>query len=288
MKCFYKIAFSVCFLAFYSLKTYSQCSGALVGYFPATVNGIIITEDTAGAVGMGSANPADVYTECGINSRTISLGAPKFGQPLTQTSFTQTINFSSPVNNIIYIIIWADSVAWAPDSIVIESFNFNVNMGTLSCTQSGSSCLFTQLGNTFSANTNYDINQSGNAAYIALNSTAPYTSIIVTGPGGNNGSIMSLCSNSITGIDKYDPINNYSINLYPNPNNGSMTLSYSMKEDARIEITDITGNLIATYNMPASTSNIQVKNDNLPAGVYMYRIMGINTIIKLGKIVIIK
>jgi hypothetical protein len=61
MKLYLKI-----FLLVIAIKSYSQCTGALVGYFPATVNGVTITESIMGAVGAGSPNPANTYTYCGV------------------------------------------------------------------------------------------------------------------------------------------------------------------------------------------------------------------------------
>jgi hypothetical protein len=90
----------------------------------------------------------------------------------------------------------------------------------------------------------------------------------------------------ITGIKRIT--NNPQFNLYPNPSSDNVTINYDIVTDAVIEITDVTGNLVGTYNLPVSGTIIQIKNDNLPSGVYMYRIIGNNTVIKLGKIVIIK
>jgi type IX secretion system substrate protein len=83
-------------------------------------------------------------------------------------------------------------------------------------------------------------------------------------------------------------VNGTTGNLYPNPNNGSMTLDYNLKNDAVMEITDITGNLVATYVLPATETTMQVQNNNLQNGMYMYRIISNNAIIKQGKIVVMK
>jgi hypothetical protein len=99
---------------------------------------------------------------------------------------------------------------------------------------------------------------------------------------------MSICFQSINNnIDRYGK-NNPQFNLYPNPSSDNVTINYNIVTDAVIEITDVTGNLVGTYNLPVSGTIIQIKNDNLPSGVYMYRIIANNTVIKLGKIVIIK
>ncbi|MEO8761335.1 MAG: T9SS type A sorting domain-containing protein [Bacteroidia bacterium] len=79
-----------------------------------------------------------------------------------------------------------------------------------------------------------------------------------------------------------------SINLYPNPNNGTMNIDYSVKEDASLEIMDITGKLVVTYNMPATGTNIQIKNNYLQNGMYLYRVISNDKLIKIGKFVVMQ
>jgi len=80
-----------------------------------------------------------------------------------------------------------------------------------------------------------------------------------------------------------------SIMVYPNPNNGSMTFSYKIKDDARLDISDLNGKLVGTYNLPAANYRFEVKNNNLKDGVYFYRISDAkNTVIKIGKIIVIQ
>ena len=79
-----------------------------------------------------------------------------------------------------------------------------------------------------------------------------------------------------------------SVSLYPNPNNGSMSIEYNIKKDAYLEMMDITGNLVGTYNLPAAGNILQVKNENLQNGVYLYRVISNNAVIKQGKIVVMQ
>jgi len=73
------------------------------------------------------------------------------------------------------------------------------------------------------------------------------------------------------GIKQLMP-DNAKINLYPNPNNGTMMLDYSINDDASLEITDITGNLLGTYNLPATETTMKVQSNNLQNGMYLYRV----------------
>ena len=83
-------------------------------------------------------------------------------------------------------------------------------------------------------------------------------------------------------------LENPAIRLYPNPNNGSMLLDYTIKADARLEISDLTGNLVGIYPMSATENTIQVKNNYLQNAVYFYRVICNDAVIKLGKIVIMQ
>lgn len=95
-------------------------------------------------------------------------------------------------------------------------------------------------------------------------------------------------SNEQSSLSVTNTVNNTRINLYPNPNNGSMQVDYLIKDDAHMEMMDITGNIVGTYNLPANGTTIQLQNDNLQSGVYLYRIISNNTVIKQGKIVVMR
>jgi hypothetical protein len=81
---------------------------------------------------------------------------------------------------------------------------------------------------------------------------------------------------------------NVQVSIYPNPNNGTMMLDYKITSDAKMEITDITGNLVGTYILPTTSTTMQVQNNNLQSGMYLYRIISNNTVVKQGKIVVMK
>ena len=83
-------------------------------------------------------------------------------------------------------------------------------------------------------------------------------------------------------------INNSRIYIFPNPNNGNMYIAYNLTENARLEITNVTGNIVGTYNMPAANTTLQIKSNDLSNGIYFYRVMCNDAMIKLGKIVIIQ
>ncbi len=79
-------------------------------------------------------------------------------------------------------------------------------------------------------------------------------------------------------------------NLYPNPNNGSMMLDYNLKDNtnATLQIVDITGKLINTYKLQNNVGSLSINEQSLINGVYFYRILVGDKIIKTDKLVIIK
>ena len=78
--------------------------------------------------------------------------------------------------------------------------------------------------------------------------------------------------------------------LYPNPNNGSMILDYDLGNytNAKVNVFDITGKVISTYKLSDTKGILQMNEQNLNNGVYFYRILIGEKIIKTDKIVIIK
>ncbi len=106
-------------------------------------------------------------------------------------------------------------------------------------------------------------------------------------PVNNGGSNTSSRIQNTSGITA-DVAPIQTVNLYPNPNNGTMMLDYSINDDARLEITDITGNLVGTYNLPATGTTMKVQSNNLQNGMYLYRVISNNVVIKLGKIVVMQ
>jgi|GEM_PF-1847832 len=78
------------------------------------------------------------------------------------------------------------------------------------------------------------------------------------------------------------------VTVYPNPNNGKMMFEYSIKDDASLEIMDLNGRLVGTYNLPAESNQLEIINNQLYNGVYMYRVTSNGNVIKIGRIVVMQ
>jgi hypothetical protein len=79
-------------------------------------------------------------------------------------------------------------------------------------------------------------------------------------------------------------------NLFPNPNNGTMQLDYDLGNDseATVKLFDVTGKIISTYTLQNTKGSIGMNERNLTNGIYFYRILVKEKVIKNDKIVIIK
>ncbi len=230
-------------------KVQGQCSGSQVSYFPATVNGVTITQTYTGDVTY--AGVTNTWSNCGVTSGPTTLG----NAVLAGSPFIQALAFSTPVNNLVYILTAPDSTSYA-----CETFSFTVDAGSLTCVQGGSSCPLVQNGNTFYANSTNTI-----GTYITLISSQPYNGVTVSGSGGANGSCMSLCQNSIgfSGI-----FGMKGINFYPNPAQEKLNLEGSTELD-HISIMNSIGQVV--FQFQSHQKSVQLDISQLPKGLYLLK-----------------
>jgi hypothetical protein len=160
-----------------------QCLSSVVP--PTTINGITITDSFTGSV-QGYPN---AFTSCGgvitpPNSKWLGQNGP----------FSYTMNFSSPVNNIIIFITACDEN---------ENFIFTTNSGSGIPTVSTTlSCFMTITGNQIICGTPPTGAGGGGGKFLIQNSVS-FTSLTINGNGAfgeQNGSLLSICSNSIQTI----------------------------------------------------------------------------------------
>jgi hypothetical protein len=81
-----------------------------------------------------------------------------------------------------------------------------------------------------------------------------------------------------------------SFTLFPNPNNGNMTMIYDLGKDsnAGMNLYDVTGKLINTYDLQNGSGAIEINEAQLHNGIYFYHILVNGNIVNTNKIVIIK
>ncbi len=84
--------------------------------------------------------------------------------------------------------------------------------------------------------------------------------------------------------------NEYAIAVYPNPTNGNLSIAYSLGEfkSIKLEIFDVQGKLMSTYNLNPEDKTINIDNLNLGNGVYFYSIKGDEKTLMAKKLVVLK
>lgn len=80
------------------------------------------------------------------------------------------------------------------------------------------------------------------------------------------------------------------ISLYPNPNDGNMTLEYYLAEgeSGRFIIRDMTGRRISEYELAAENNQLIFSENKLTTGVFYYQVLVDQTPVKTGKLTVIK
>lgn len=85
------------------------------------------------------------------------------------------------------------------------------------------------------------------------------------------------------------PTQQTTVALFPNPNNGAMTLQYAFTQNAGavMQLYSIDGMLVAEYKLQSTEGRLEISQQALRSGVYYYRVTNANSLIKTEKIVII-
>ena len=79
-----------------------------------------------------------------------------------------------------------------------------------------------------------------------------------------------------------------SINLFPNPSKGAMTVKYKINQNAAITIYDISGRILYKHVLDKEATSLQLQT-SLAEGMYIYTIINdIGTVLKTDKLVIIQ
>ena len=78
--------------------------------------------------------------------------------------------------------------------------------------------------------------------------------------------------------------------LYPNPNDGNMTLEYHIQDNdiATVSIYDLTGRMIKLYPLNTKSTKLDINENELGSGIYYYNIRVNEKLYQTNKIVIIK
>ena len=158
---------------------HAQCNCTTPIVPPTTFNGITMTSTSTGSV--GTYGPA--FPSCG--------GAPTPANSLylgQSGAFSYTLNLSAPIQGLCVVIT-------ATGGTINENFIFTTNSGNPAITAQ-SSCFSTIVGNQILSGAGAPANTGGGGVFQVLG-TNSFTSLTITGSGGQNGSLFAFCLNSI-------------------------------------------------------------------------------------------
>lgn len=169
----------------------AQCDKSVVP--PSTINNIYITHNYTGDVSFY--NPAFI-TNCATGIVTTPPNSVWLGR---NGSFRYTLNFNNNVNNLVIVIT-------ATGQQGNENFIFTTNRGNPNIT-SNINCLTMIVGNEIisGSQTNPGATASsggGGGGIFTISNNTPFNTLTITGNGGQNGSLLALCSSSVIVVDK--------------------------------------------------------------------------------------
>ena len=161
---------------------------------PVIINGVTITPSSLGSISQGLS--IIFVPSCGSSS--ITLNSPLL---LGQNSFTYTLSFSNPVNNVTIRLV---NYRYTPTGT--DSFTITTNSGNPTIT-SCEYCCATINNNVITASQDLT-NAYCNSTYgigsglFTFTSTSPFTTLTITGPGNGLSSVYaSICTfNAIPGV----------------------------------------------------------------------------------------
>lgn len=147
---------------------------------PFTSGELNVTASSSGSVDVFF----DPYTSCGsystpANSVWLGLGG----------SFSYTISFSLPVNDVTVII---NAAGQTQD----ENFIFTTNSGIPSIDMI-SGCYSSVSGNQILSGLNADAASLGGGGQFVISAAQPFTEMTITGDGGSAGSLFALCADGL-------------------------------------------------------------------------------------------
>jgi len=132
--------------------------------------------------------------------------------------------------------------------------------------------------------TSYTWNTGATTMSISVSPTVTTTyTVNVTGSTScSSSAVVTVNVSTCTGIDEL--VAN-AVTVYPNPNNGiiNITLSTGLSKNSTLEIYDAIGKLIITETLSSESNTLNISN--LSNGIYSFRVLNNNNMVKFGKLV---
>ena len=268
--------------------TYTYSSGSAVVSPTATTTYSVTGTNTFGCVSSNTATTSVTVTSgpsITVNSGAICPGGSFTMTPTGGTTYTYTGGSAvvNPTSNTTYTVTSANLAGCIGSAVSTVTVNANPSVSasasnTLICV--GNSAVLTAS----TTATSYAWNTGATTMSISVSPTVTttYTVNVTSSASCSSSAVVTVNVSTCTGIDELVANN---VTIYPNPNNGiiNITLSSELSKNSTLEIYDAIGKLIVTEVLSNELNTLNISN--LSNGIYSFRVLNNNNMVKYGKLV---
>jgi hypothetical protein len=191
----------------------------------------------------------------------------------------------TPTSNTSYSVTGSNTLGCVSINTAVSSITVNPSPVILASASNSIICVGESAILTASTSaTSYTWNTGATTATISVSPTV--TSTYTVSSIGTNGCVgngnITVTVNACTGIN--EAVANL-ISVYPNPSNGvlNVSLTASLARNSVIEIYDALGKLVVKQILANELNSINISN--LENGIYIFKVINTNNILKTGKLV---
>jgi hypothetical protein len=269
-------------------STYTYSSGSAVVSPTTTATYSVTGTNTFGCVSSNTAtttvtvnaNPTII-----VNSGAICSGGsftPTISGALTYT-YTSGSGVFSPTSTTSYTVLGTNGAGCSNFATFTITVNPNPTVSALTSNTiiciGGSSDLSAS-----TTATSYAWNTGATTMSISVSPTVTttYTVNVTSSASCSSSAVVTVNVSTCTGIDELVANN---VTIYPNPTNGvlNITLTSELSKNSTLEIYDAIGKLIVTEALSGELNTLNISN--LSNGIYSFRVLNNNNMVKYGKLV---
>ena len=268
--------------------TYTYSSGSAVVSPTATTTYSVTGTNTLGCVSSNTATTSVTVTSgpsITVNSGAICPGGSFTMTPTGGTTYTYTGGSAvvNPTSNTTYTVTSANLAGCIGSAVSTVTVNAAPSVSALASNTiiciGGSSDLTAS-----TTATSYIWNTGATTMSITVSPTVTttYTVNVTDVTTCSSSAVVTVNVSTCTGIDELVANN---VTIYPNPNNGiiNITLSSELSKNSTLEIYDAIGKLIVTEALSGELNTLNISN--LSNGIYSFRVLNNNNMVKFGKLV---